>query len=115
VTIVSMGSGAIVLMVSGITLQGLPRLAASHWAIILWLAVVNSALAFTLWNRTQRFLSAMESSIINNTMLLQIAVLAWLFLGEPLTPRKLIGMMLVAAGTLIVQIRRRRPRAGSRE
>jgi drug/metabolite transporter (DMT)-like permease len=106
VTVVSMGSGAIVLLVAGIAVQGLPGLAPAHWAIIIWLAVVNSALAYTLWNRTLRTLSAMESSIINNTMLIQIAVLAWLFLGESLTWLKVTGMALVALGTLIVQKRR---------
>jgi drug/metabolite transporter (DMT)-like permease len=105
VTVVSMGSGAVVLLVTGLAMQGLPRLKLVHWALILWLAVVNSALAFTLWNRTLRTLSAMESSIINNTMLVQIALLAWLFLGESLTWRQAAGMVLVAAGTLIVQIR----------
>ena len=69
--------------------------------------MVNSALAFTLWNRTLRTLSALESSIINNTMLFQIAVLAWLFLGEGLTGRELAGMALAALGTLAVQIRKR--------
>jgi drug/metabolite transporter (DMT)-like permease len=109
VTIVSMGVGSVVLLVAGLALQGLPRLKPAHWALILWLAVVNSALAFTLWNRTLRTLSAMESSIINNTMLVQIALLAWLFLGESLTWRQVAGMVLVAAGTLIVQIRKRPP------
>lgn len=75
--------------------------------IILWLAVVNPAFAFTLWNRTLRTLSAMESSIINNTMLFQIALLAWVFLGERLTGRQALGMVLAALGTLAVQVRGR--------
>ena len=78
----------------------------TSWAIVLWLAVVNSALAFTLWNRTLRTLSAMESSIINNTMLFQIAALAWMFLGEGLGWREGAGMGLAAAGILAVQLRR---------
>jgi drug/metabolite transporter (DMT)-like permease len=106
VTIVSMGSGAVMLLVAGLALQGLPRLEPVHWGLILWLAVVNSALAFTLWNWTLRILSAMESTIINNTMLVQIALLASVFLGESLTWRQVAGMVLVAAGTLIVQIRK---------
>jgi drug/metabolite transporter (DMT)-like permease len=106
VTIVSMGIGAGVLLAGGTAAQGLPRLTAMHWGIIVWLAVVNSAFAFTLWNRTLRTLSAVESSIINNTMLFQIAILAWLFLGEGLTLRQIAGMALAAAGTLAVQIRR---------
>ena len=34
----------------------------------------NTALAFTLWNGALRTLSAMESSLINGTMLVQIAL-----------------------------------------
>jgi drug/metabolite transporter (DMT)-like permease len=107
VTVVSMGVGAVVLLAAGIAVQGLPPLTLTHWAIILWLAVVNSALAFTLWNHTLRTLSATESSIINNTMLFQIAVLAWLFLGEALTWRQIVGMGLAVLGTLVVQLRSR--------
>ena len=108
VTVVSMGIGAVVLLVSGIATQGFPTLTLVHWGIILWLAVVNGAFAFTLWNRTLRTLSAMESSIINNTMLFQIALLAWLILGETITARGLVGMLLGGIGTLFVQIRPRK-------
>jgi len=107
VTVASMGAGGLVLLAGGIAVQGLPRLTLTHWGIILWLAVVNTAFAFTLWNHTLRTLSAMESSIINNTMLIQIAVLAWLFLDEPLSSRMVLGMILAALGTLLVQIRNR--------
>jgi drug/metabolite transporter (DMT)-like permease len=106
VTVVSMGIGAVVLLVTGVLAQGLPRLNPAHWAIVGWLAVVNTAFAFTLWNHTLRTLSAMESSIINSTMLVQIAVLAWLFLGEQLTWQEGIGMALAGLGALIVQLRR---------
>ncbi len=108
VTVVSMGIGALVLLVAGILLQGWPNLTVTHWAIIAWLAVVNSALAFTLWNHSLRTLQAMESSIINNTMLFQIAVLAWIFLDEPLGWRQVVGMVIAVAGTLLVQLRHRR-------
>ncbi len=107
VTTISMGIGAGVLFAAGILTQGLPRLDPVHWAIVGWLAVVNTAFAFTLWNHTLRTLSAVESSIINSTMLVQIAVLAWLFLGERLTLQEGIGMALAGVGALIVQVRRR--------
>jgi drug/metabolite transporter (DMT)-like permease len=38
-------------------------------------------------------------------MLFQIALLAWLFLGEALTGRQVLGMVLAAVGTLGVQLR----------
>jgi drug/metabolite transporter (DMT)-like permease len=106
VTAISMGIGAILLLGSGLVIQGLSPLSLSGWAIVIWLAVVNTALAFTLWNQTLRVLSAVESSIINNTMLIQIAVLAWLFLGERLSLRNVAGLILALVGTLVVQVTR---------
>jgi drug/metabolite transporter (DMT)-like permease len=84
VTVVSMGVGAIVLLGVGLAAQGLPPLSPPAWAAIGWLAVVNTALAFTLWNRILRTLSAVESSTINRTMLVQVSVLARLRPGEQL-------------------------------
>lgn len=106
VTVVSMGIGSVVLLVTGIFIQGMPHLTLMNWLIILWLAVVNSAFAFTLWNRTLRTLTAMQSSVINNTMLFQIAILAWIFLNERVTWREGIGMGLAVIGVVIVQVRR---------
>jgi drug/metabolite transporter (DMT)-like permease len=106
VTVVSMGVGAIVLLGSGLFVEELPRLDISGWGIILWLAVVNTAIAFTLWNRTLRTLSAAESSMINNTMLVQIAILAWFFLGERPTLQEWLGMGVVVVGVVLVNLRR---------
>ena len=106
VTVVSMGVGAVVLLLIGIALQGLPTLSGKSWGIVIYLAVANTALAFTLWNHTLRQLTAMESSIINNTMLLQIVILAWVFLGEPLGWKAVLGIALAAIGALLVQLRK---------
>jgi drug/metabolite transporter (DMT)-like permease len=63
--------------------------------------VVNTALAFTLWNRSLQKLSAVESSMINSTMLVQIALLAWVFLGERLGGGDVVGLMLAVVGILM--------------
>lgn len=105
VTVTSMGIGALILLVAGITTQGLPPLSGRSWAIIVWLAVVNTAVAFTLWNHTLRTLSAVQSSIINGTMLIWIPMLAVVFLGEKVTMKELLGLVVVGIGTLIVQLR----------
>ncbi|MBI1879883.1 MAG: EamA family transporter [Chloroflexi bacterium] len=104
VTLVSMSIGSVALLVAGISLQGLPTLSLANWAIIAWLAVVNTAFAFTLWNLTLRTLSAMESSLINGVMLLQIPALAWLFLGEAITWREGLGLALAGVGIVLVQL-----------
>lgn len=110
VTVVSMGLGAALLLAAGLTLQGLPALDWRSWAIIAWLALVNTAFAFTLWNHTLRTLTAVESSVVNNTMAVQIPILAVLFLGERLTPREWLGLAVAVAGTLLVQLgRQKRP------
>jgi drug/metabolite transporter (DMT)-like permease len=106
VTIATMGVGGILLLATGIIIEGTPEFSLVSWGIILWLAIVNSALAFTLWNKTLRTLSAMESSIINNTMLFQIAILAWIFLGETLSWGQITGILVAIFGTVLVQVRR---------
>ena len=108
VTAVSMGAGAIPLLGIGLAVQGLPPVGPAGWGIIAWLAVVNTALAFTLWNRSLQRLSAVESSMINSTMLVQIAVLAWVFLGEQLGWRDGVGLMLATVGILIAHSQRHR-------
>jgi drug/metabolite transporter (DMT)-like permease len=108
VTTISMGMGAVILLGLGISFQGLPQISFQGWATIVWLAVVNTAFAFTLWNKSLQILSAVESSIINNTMLIQITVLAWIFLGEDVTWIEAGGLLLALLGTLVVQVSRPR-------
>ena len=105
VTAVSMGVGSIALLMIGVLLQGFPVITGKGWAIIAWLAIVNTAFAFTLWNYTLRTLSATESSIINGTMMIWIPILAVVFLDETVSTKELLGLLAAALGTLIVQLR----------
>jgi drug/metabolite transporter (DMT)-like permease len=108
VTFIPMGFGAIIMLVIGLLLEGVGRLSVQDWSIIIWLALVNSALAFWLWNRSLQVLTAVESSIINSLMMPQIALLAFFFLGEAMGVKEIIGLICVALGTLIVQLRTRK-------
>jgi drug/metabolite transporter (DMT)-like permease len=106
ITVVSMGVGSILLLMVGLVLEGIPTIDFQGWGIIVWLAVVNTAVAFTLWNQTLQTLSAVESSIINSTMLIWIPIFAVAFLGETISFKKVIGLIIAAIGTLIVQLQR---------
>lgn len=106
VTVISMGIGSIVMLGGGLAVEGLPTITLTGGLIIFWLALVNTAFAFTLWNHTLRTLSAAESSIINNTMLVQIAALAVIFLGETITTQEIMGLAVAIVGILIFQLRR---------
>jgi drug/metabolite transporter (DMT)-like permease len=107
VTVISMGFGSIFILVAGLIFQGLPAISITTFLYLLWLAVVNTAFAFTLWNLSLQKLTAMESSIINGTMLIQIAILAWIFLNETISLNEGTGMMLAALGAILVQIKRK--------
>jgi drug/metabolite transporter (DMT)-like permease len=108
VTVVSMGVGSLILLAAGVASEPFPQLTLGDALIILWLAAVNTALAFTLWNLTLRTLTAAQSSMINNTMLIQIAVLAWIFLGERLSWLQIAGLLVAALGAALVQANPRR-------
>lgn len=110
ITCISMGFGGLLLLVTGIILQGFGTLTLNQWLIIGWLAIINTAFAFTVWNKTLQTLTSVESSIINGTMLPQITILAWIFLQEALTLKQVIGISLVLLGTFIVQLWRYFPK-----
>jgi drug/metabolite transporter (DMT)-like permease len=107
VTLISMGFGSLTLLGISLPFSGFPSLSPLNWGALLWLGLINSALAFTLWNLALRSLSALESNLINNTMLIQIALLAFLFLGETVTLLQFIGIALVASGILVAQLKKR--------
>ncbi|MCF8241685.1 MAG: DMT family transporter [Melioribacteraceae bacterium] len=105
ITTISMGIGAAFLLVPSLLVDGLPQISLMNWLLLLWMAVVNTAFAFTLWNKTLQHLTAIESSIINGTMLIQIAILAWIFLGESISLKEGIAMLIAAGGAVLVQIK----------
>ncbi len=106
-TVVSMGVGSVALLAWGLAVEGVPSVSLTNWLIILWLSVVNTAFTFVLWNLTLQTLRAVESNMLSNLMLVEIAALAWLFLGERLSILDLAGLGLVILGTLLVQLRGR--------
>ena len=108
-TAISMFFGAIALLVSALLIEGPVEISIGEWAVILWLSLVNTALAFVLWNHALERMRAFELSVLQNTMLIQIGLLAWTFLGEELTATKITAMIMVFIGVLIVQIVKTKP------
>lgn len=101
-TVISMGAGSSLLLAAGLALEHLPSLTLSQIALILWMAFVNTAFAFVIWNRAMQLLQAAEWAVINNTMLIQIALLAWIFLGEAPSARDWTGMLISLLGITLV-------------
>jgi len=107
-TLFPMTFGAILLLVAATLVEQPPTMTAYGWIITLWLSLVNTALAFLLWNHALERVEAFKLSILQNTMLIQIAILAWAFLGEELTLMKLMAMGMVFIGVLLVQVTRKK-------
>ncbi len=104
VTTISMLIGSVVLLVTALIVEDIPVLSLTSIGYILWLSFVNTAFAFTLWNNVMQKLQAVEISIINNTMLVQIAILAVIFLGERPSVLEWVGVAIVAVSALLLQI-----------
>ena len=105
VTLVAMGIGSILMMLTGLLWQGIPKLSSQSLVIILVLALVNTAFTFVLWNYTLQTLTAVESSIINGTMLVFITIFSWIFLNETQNLQGIIGLILAFIGAIVVNIR----------
>lgn len=102
-TEVSMAVGAVALAVVAFVVEGLPRLTPVTFGYLLTLAVVSTSITFPLWAHTQKVLAPFETSTLNNTMLIQTALLSWLLLGEPLGGQQVVAILVVSAATLLVQ------------
>jgi drug/metabolite transporter (DMT)-like permease len=80
----------------------------SGMLIIVWLATANTALAFFLWNWALKAIPPYELTVLQNVMLVEIALLAYAFLQETITPAMAGGMALVLVGVFVVQAEARR-------
>lgn len=83
----------------------IPHISLTLFAILIFLSLINTTIAFTVFNVALQRLTAIEANVISNTMLVQIALLSWIFLGEPVTWKMAGGMALVLGGVVLVTIR----------
>ena len=72
-----------------------------------WLGIIGASflaayLALILWLAGYKLLDASVASILNQTNVVFILLLAWLMLGEQITRRKLAGIVLTIGGVLIM-------------
>jgi len=73
-----------------------------YWREYLVLGIVNSAFPFVLYAFAALHIPASYSAILNSVAPLFGALLALVFLGEPLTPGKLAGLVAGVSGVALV-------------
>lgn len=104
---VSMSIGSILMLIGGIAIDGIQilySLSIISILYIVWLGVINTAIAFTIWNKAMQKLRAMDMTIINGTMLPQIVILSIFFLGETPILKEWLGLILIVISTLLIQL-----------
>ncbi len=102
-TAIPLAVGGVSLLLIAIPLEGVPTLTLNGWAIVLWLALVNTTLAYVMYHHALQELTALEMNVLLNLCPLGAALLAWLLLGETLTPVQILGMIVVIFGVTLVQ------------
>lgn len=103
-TAIAMLVGAAMTLLLALVVEGVPRFSPSAWLLIVWLAVINTALTYTLWAQSQRSLRAVESSVLGDLTIVQVALLGWVVLGEGLDVAQIVGIVLAMGGVILVQI-----------
>ena len=107
-TTVTMGVGVAGMIVLTAATQEYAPLTYNLVLVVAWLAVVNTAFAFFLWNWALKTLPSYELTVVQNLMLIEIALFAFVFLQETITSFMVAGIVLVFVGVMAVQVRPRR-------
>ncbi len=95
--------GGGVLLVIAVILEGPPPLSIPGWGIILWLAIIDTAVAYALYNHSLRILTAIEMNVMLALSPLGTAILGWFLLKESLNLIEVIGILIVIFGVFLVQ------------
>jgi drug/metabolite transporter (DMT)-like permease len=97
----ALGGGCLLLV--ALPLEGLPHASPVTWGLVLWLAAVNTALGYILYNHALQVLTAFEMNVMLNLSPVWTALMAWFLLGERLSLLQWIGMVIVIVGVMLVQ------------
>lgn len=101
-TLFSTGIGTAILLPIGIMKDGVAGI--FQWQIMLVIVVVGIIFAFAglLWSAALDQLQAIEAAILQNTMLIQIALLSIIVLNEHITLSNILGGAVVLTGAYLV-------------
>ena len=83
-------------------LRGLGPVLRQHWKPVFFVGVFNSALPFVLYSFAVQHITTGLSSIVNATVPLFGAVVAWLWLGDKPSLSRTLGLAIGFAGVLLL-------------
>lgn len=71
------------------------------WPVIIIASVLGTYLAMLFWLAGFKYANASVASVLNETANVFILLMAWLFLKEGLTNRKILGALMTFAGVIV--------------
>ncbi|MBC7109052.1 MAG: EamA family transporter [Methanomassiliicoccales archaeon] len=97
-TALPLGIGGGALLLIGLITEGLPCLPLKGWGLLLFLAGVNTALAYFLYTQALRYITATEASVILNFSPIGTALLAAAILGERIALPQSVALVAALGG-----------------
>jgi drug/metabolite transporter (DMT)-like permease len=98
-----LGIGGAASLALALVVEGVPRLTPTDAGILIWLAVVNTALAYLLYNHALQTLTALEMNLLLNLSPFATALIAALLLSEMYLPVQYLGMAVAVLGVALAQ------------
>ena len=95
------GLAAIALALYALAVARLPKLR-SRWRQFLFLGFLNAAVPFTLIAAAEIHLTASLAAILNSTTALFAAMVAAVWMGEALTVKKVVGLIMGISGVAVL-------------
>ena len=95
--------GGGVSLILAFVVEGVPTFTWKGLLIVSWLAIINTAIGYMLYNHSLRELTALEMNIVMNLSPLFTALLSWMLLGEYLSTIQFVAMLVMIAGVILVQ------------
>ena len=74
------------------------------WGTVMFASFMGAYFALILWLAGYKLIDASVASVLNETNVAFIVLLAWLMLGEPINRRKLAGLSLTLGGVIIMML-----------
>jgi drug/metabolite transporter (DMT)-like permease len=102
-TTIPLAIGGLTTILLALLIEGIPDFTRTGLLVVAWLAVVNTAIGYWLYNHALRDLTALEMNMVMNLTPLFTALLSWVMLGEKLVMIQIIGMVVMILGVILVQ------------
>ena len=99
--------GGVVTLLIAIPLEGIPSASPFTWGLILFLAAINTALGYFLYNHALQVLTAIQMNIILNLTPVWTAIFGFFLLNERLGALQMLAIAIVIIGVMLVQMKKK--------